>query len=100
VSPQQELIGNRFSLRFRNSRALHYAFRRGLQRTPGLHLSRLQLDRAKALVEGSRRKMGEVAAECGFPTLRNFHHAFARAFGSPPATLRAGKRVARPEVAL
>jgi LacI family transcriptional regulator len=81
-------------------RALHYAFRRELQRTPGQHLLRLRLDRAKALVEGSKRKMGEVAAECGFPTLRNFHRAFARAFGSPPATLRAGKRVARPEVAL
>ncbi len=69
-------------------RALHYAFRRELQRTPGQHLLRLRLDRARELVETGKSRMGEVAAACGFSTLRNFHRAFRRAFGSPPAAFR------------
>jgi transcriptional regulator GlxA family with amidase domain len=73
-------------------RALHYTFQRELQRTPGQHLLRLRLDRARELVEGGTRKMGEVAVECGFLTLRNFHRAFVRAFGLPPAALRNRKR--------
>jgi AraC-like DNA-binding protein len=30
--------------------------------------------------------------ECGFLTLRNFHRAFVRAFGLPPAALRNRKK--------
>lgn len=73
-------------------RALHYTFQRELQRTPGQHLLRLRLDRARELVEGGTRKMGEVAVECGFLTLRNFHRSFVRAFGLPPAALRNRKK--------
>jgi transcriptional regulator GlxA family with amidase domain len=40
--------------------------------------------------------MGEVAVECGFLTLRNFHRAFVRAFGLPPAALRNRKRELAP----
>jgi LacI family transcriptional regulator len=69
-------------------RALHYAFRRELQRTPGQHLLRLRLARARELVETGALKLGEVATACGFSTLRNFHRAFRREFGSPPAALR------------
>jgi transcriptional regulator GlxA family with amidase domain len=69
-------------------RALHYGFRRELQRTPGQHLLRLRLDRARDLVEAGTLKIGEVAAACGFSTLRNFHRAFRRVFGSPPAAFR------------
>jgi LacI family transcriptional regulator len=77
-------------------RALHYIFRRELQRSPGQHLLRLRLDRARELVEAGKLRMGEVAVQCGFSTLRNFHRAFVRAFGAPPAALRkrnlAGRR--------
>ncbi len=72
-------------------RALHYTFQRELQRTPGQHLLRLRLDRARELVESGTSKMGEVAAACGFSTLRNFHRAFRRAFGSPPVAFRSAR---------
>ncbi len=69
-------------------RALHYTFQRELQRTPGQHLLRLRLDRARELVESGTHRMGEVAEQCGFSTLRHFHRAFLRAFGAPPGTFR------------
>lgn len=78
-------------------RALHYTFQRELQRTPGQHLLRLRLDRARELVESGTLRMGEVAVQCGFSTLRNFHRAFLRAFGSPPAAFRSRTRAGRRE---
>lgn len=74
-------------------RALHYVFQRELNRSPGQHLLRLRLDKARHLVETGTQKMGEIALACGFHTLRNFHRAFARAFHQPPAAYRHRHRI-------
>ena len=73
-------------------RALHYIFKRELQRSPGQHLLRLRLDRARALVERDSSRIGEIALQAGFLTVRNFHRSFVRAFGVPPAVYRARHR--------
>jgi transcriptional regulator GlxA family with amidase domain len=69
-------------------RSLHYAFQRELQRTPGQHLLRLRLNRAKELVEAGTEKIGSIAVSCGFLTPRNFHRAFIKEFGLPPVAYR------------
>lgn len=69
-------------------RALHYTFQRGLQTTPGQHLLRIRMDRARELVEQGGEKIGTIAVNCGFLTLRNFHRAFIKEFGMPPAAYR------------
>ena len=69
-------------------RALHYAFQRGLGRSPGQHLLRIRMDRARAMVEQGSDKIGSIAAQCGFSTVRNFHRAFVKEFGMPPAMYR------------
>ena len=73
-------------------RALHYIFKRELHRSPGQHLLRLRLERARTLLERDSLKVGEVARESGFLTARNFHRSFLRAFGVPPAAYRARHR--------
>lgn len=73
-------------------RALHYAFQRGLGRSPGQHLLRIRMDRARAMVEQGTEKIGAIAASCGFSTVRNFHRAFLKEFGMPPAMYRSKLR--------
>jgi LacI family transcriptional regulator len=62
-------------------RALHYAFREDLGTTPARHLQRIRLERAREVLLQGGRKIGVVARECGFGTLRNLHRAHAREYG-------------------
>jgi LacI family transcriptional regulator len=62
-------------------RALHYAFQEDLRTTPARHLQRIRLERARALLARGGMKIGLVAEECGFGTLRNLHRAHAREYG-------------------
>lgn len=73
-------------------RTLHYLFQRQLQRSPGQHLLRIRMDRACELVKKGNDKMGEIALQCGFLTLRNFHRSFVKEFGMPPAAFRKRER--------
>lgn len=51
-------------------------------------LSRIRLDRAKALIEQTRRPITQVAVECGFRNYQTFFTAFRRRFGKSPLSLR------------
>lgn len=62
-------------------RALHYAFQADLQTTPARHLQRIRLERARQLLSQGGRKIGAVAEEAGFGTMRNLHRAHAREYG-------------------
>ena len=46
------------------------------------------IEGARELVEQGSEKIGAIAQQCGFLTLRNFHRAFVREFGVPPAVYR------------
>ena len=80
-------------------RTLHYLFQRQLQRSPGQHLLRIRMDRACELVKKGNEKMGEIAEQCGFLTLRNFHRSFVKEFGIPPAAFRKRERALQEAVA-
>lgn len=51
-------------------------------------VSRLRLQRARAMLLESRRPVIEVAFACGFDSLATFYRQYAAAFGSPPAAER------------
>lgn len=47
-----------------------------------------RLEQALGLLAATERGVAEIAAECGFADLSNFHHAFSRAVGTSPAAYR------------
>ncbi|NBV85835.1 MAG: helix-turn-helix domain-containing protein [Verrucomicrobia bacterium] len=74
-------------------RAMHYAFKRELQRSPGQHLLRIRMDHAKEMLAKGDEKIGAIALACGFLTPRNFHRAFIKELGLPPGAYRASLAV-------
>lgn len=73
----------------------HYVSRRYLYElfepfaeTPGEHLRRLRLTRARALLADPRRTVAQVAASCGFADATTFTRAFHREFGMLPRDAR------------
>jgi AraC family transcriptional regulator len=56
--------------------------------TPHRYLTRLRLQRACALLRGTRRDVTEVALACGFESLGSFTTLFTRTFGTSPARFR------------
>ena len=52
------------------------------------YLTRLRLERARAMLQEEEGSVSEVAAACGFGTVSNFTRAFRRAFGTAPSTFR------------
>lgn len=56
--------------------------------TPHRYLTRLRLERARALLRGSSRAIAEVAMECGFESIGSFTSLFSRRFGISPARFR------------
>lgn len=72
-------------------RALQYAFRSELRRSPARHLMRIRLDRAMAMLTQSEAKMSSIAESCGFATVRNFHRCFVREYGKAPRSFRKKK---------
>ena len=74
VSEMAESIGT-------SVRSLHYAFQEDLGTTPARYLQRMRLEKARTLIARGGCKIGAVAEECGFRTLRNLHRAHAREYG-------------------
>ncbi|MBV9494787.1 MAG: helix-turn-helix transcriptional regulator [Acidobacteria bacterium] len=66
----------------------HRLFTAFFGETPHRHIDRLRLERAKALLRGSRRSITEIAGECGFETPGAFATRFAKRFGVPPRAFR------------
>ena len=68
--------------------ALHRAFK-ATQGLPPLRYSlQLRMRRARALVEGTRKPIAEIAAEVGFADLAHFSNTFRRHWGIAPSRLR------------
>jgi AraC family transcriptional regulator len=69
-----------------------YAFHRAFKASTGLpplrHALQLRMRRARTMVEGTRKPIGEIAAEVGFPDLAHFSTTFRKHWGVPPSTLR------------
>lgn len=56
--------------------------------TPHRYLTRLRLEKARALLRAGARGIAEVAAECGFESVGSFATLFKRTFGSTPGAIR------------
>lgn len=52
------------------------------------YLTRLRLERARAMLRDEEASVAEIAAACGFGTVSNFTRAFRRAFGTAPSVFR------------
>ena len=52
------------------------------------YLTRLRLERARAMLREEACSVSEIAAACGFGTVSNFTRAFRRAFGTAPSLWR------------
>jgi len=66
----------------------HRAFASFFGETPHRYLTRLRLERARALLRGSERSVMDVARDCGFESLGSFTTLFTKRFGVPPARFR------------
>jgi transcriptional regulator GlxA family with amidase domain len=64
-------------------------FKRETGRTPQAYLRRARLERAKRLLAGDERPVGEVAMVCGYASASHLATAFRRAFRMAPSRYRA-----------
>jgi AraC family transcriptional regulator len=69
-----------------------YAFHRAFKATTGVpplrYSLQLRMRRARALVEGSRKPIGDIGAEVGFTDLAHFSTTFRKHWGAAPSALR------------
>lgn len=69
-----------------------HAFHRAFKATTGLpplrYSLQLRMRRARALVEGTRKPIGEIGAEIGFTDLAHFSTTFRKHWGVTPSALR------------
>lgn len=63
--------------------------------TPHRYLTRLRLERARALLRNGSRRVADVASECGFESVGSFTTLFRRSFGVSPAAIRKNEEVSR-----
>ncbi|MCU1231886.1 MAG: hypothetical protein JWO97_4770 [Acidobacteria bacterium] len=66
----------------------HRAFTSYFGETPHRYLTRLRLERARALLRGTARSVSDVARDCGFESPGSFTTLFTKRFGVPPARFR------------
>lgn len=71
---------------------LRARLREQLEEPLARHLRRLRLERAKLALTYSAQPVIEIALACGFDSHEGFTRAFKRAYGLPPADLRAEVR--------
>jgi AraC-like DNA-binding protein len=63
--------------------------------TPHRYLTRLRLERAKALLRAGDRGVAEIAFECGFESAGSFTTLFKRTFGVTPGAIRKNEEARR-----
>lgn len=63
--------------------------------TPHRHLTRLRLEKARALLRSEGRGVAEIAAECGFESTGSFTTLFKRTFGVTPGAIRRNEEAPR-----
>jgi AraC family transcriptional regulator len=76
-----------------SSRQLIRAFRAETGETIGAFVQRLTMERAQALLSGSDRPIGVIAAELGFASAAAFSTAFHRASGQYPRDYRITRQI-------
>lgn len=67
---------------------LHRLFKATLGMSPMQYMMQLRMRRARALLEGTRKPIGEIAAEIGCPDHSHFTKMFRKHWGVPPSQLR------------
>jgi transcriptional regulator GlxA family with amidase domain len=72
-----------------STRSLHRRLREESGLSPAQLLTRIRLDTACALLEGSKHSIAEVARKSGFASEYNLRRAFTLNFGVPPSEYRA-----------
>jgi AraC-like DNA-binding protein len=70
-------------------------FTRETGSTPQRYVSEMRVGMACAMLRGSSKPIGRVAAECGFVTLSTFNRAFRAAKGMSPRAWRTGDQTGR-----
>jgi AraC family transcriptional regulator len=63
--------------------------------TPHRYLTKLRLERARALLRQAGRGVAEVAGECGFESTTSFTALFKRTFGTTPGAIRKNEEARR-----
>ena len=63
-------------------------FQESVGMTPMAWLQRERMFRARELLEGSNRSLGDIAEQCGYQSLETFRVAFKRIVGTAPAAYR------------
>lgn len=71
------------------------AFRKRLGISPARYIRDVTLDKAAALLGGTRRPLAELALDCGFFDQAHFANAFRQAYGVSPSAYRANGGAAR-----
>lgn len=74
-------------------KALEVRFKKALGQTPLAELTRLRIDRARELLQHTNWPIKQIADECGFRYLENFHAAFRKADGRTPGQFRKSAQV-------
>lgn len=69
-------------------KALELRFKAALHRTPLDELNRLRIERARELIGQTTMPIKQIAGECGFRYLENFHATFRRLTGKTPGEYR------------
>jgi LacI family transcriptional regulator len=69
-------------------RTLEMRFRKALGRSPHQEIRRVQIERARSLLSGTDRPVGEIADACGFKETRQLSTAFHERFGISPRQYR------------
>jgi len=80
-----------------STRQFSRTFRIETGQSPARAIEQLRVEAARAMIEGSRHSIDEVARETGFSDPERMRRAFLRAFGQPPQAI---KRAARERAAL
>ncbi len=76
---------------------LRATFRKTTGQSLGSHLRDFRLQYARSLLGETEKRIGEVAAECGYDSPFTFSRAFSRAMGRSPRAYRARSRSAAAE---
>jgi len=69
-------------------RLIEQRFKAALGRTPLQEIHRVRIERAKHLLASTDRTVAEVAADCGFGSMKRLEVNFRRLVGEPPSAYR------------
>ena len=77
-------------------RQIERLFRNELGQSPGKFYMKLRLERAKLLLQQTKKPIVEVAIACGFSSASHFSKSYRDAYGRSPHEARARKPTGKP----